>query len=249
MRISLITVTRQSAATLVDTIQSVRQQNCEGLEYIVVDGGSTDGTVELLKNNEDVVTRWISEPDKGIYDAMNKGLAMANGDVVGFLHADDCLASGHTLEDIKRHFMHFAPNFLYGDLEYVSGSQPPKVVRYWQSKPFKTSLLKRGWMPPHPTVYVQREFFQQVGLFDTQYRISADYDWLLRAFSQPEARCDYLPKVMVKMRTGGVSNRSLKSLMIKSSEDYKALRRSGVGGITTLFMKNASKIAQFVSRN
>ena len=249
MKISLITVTHQSASTLVDTIESVRRQNCNELEYIVVDGGSDDGTIELLKKSEDVVTHWISEPDKGIYDAMNKGLALANGDVVGFLHADDWLASDHILSEIKGHFMAFAPHFLYGDLEYVSGSEPPRVVRYWQSKPFRSALLRQGWMPPHPTVYVQRDFFQQVGVFDTSYRISADYDWLLRAFSQPSARCDYLPKVMVQMRTGGVSNRSLKSLMVKSSEDYKALRRSGVGGMATLFMKNASKVSQFISRN
>jgi glycosyltransferase len=249
IKISLITVTWQSAATLAETIQSVRRQNCDDLEYIVVDGGSTDGTLELLKQNEDVVTHWISEPDKGIYDAMNKGLGLAKGEVVGFLNADDFLASSHILADIRNHFTRFSPDLIYGDLEYVSLTQPQHVVRYWQSKPFRHSLLKRGWMPPHPTVYVKRDFFHRVGFFDLNYRISADYDWLLRAFSQPKTRCDYLPKVLVKMRLGGVSNRSLRGLMIKSSEDYKALRSSGVGGLSTLFLKNASKLSQFVLRN
>ncbi len=249
MKISLITVTWQSAITLAETIESVRRQNYKELEYIVVDGGSTDGTIELLKHSGDVVTRWISEPDRGIYDAMNKGLAMATGHVVGFLHADDRLASDHVFQKIGDHFTRFSPHLVYGDLEYVSNQKPQKVVRYWQSKPFRKSLLRRGWMPPHPTVYVLREYFQEVGFFDVNYRISADYDWLLRALSMPGSRCDYLPQVLVKMRLGGTSNGSLKNLVIKSGEDYKALRQSGVGGFATLFLKNASKISQFVARN
>jgi len=248
-KISLITVTFESAATLSGTIESVRRQNCSDVEYIVIDGGSTDGTKNILENNSDIVDKWISEPDEGIYDAMNKGISLASGDIIGFLHADDVFATTSVLKTIKEKFIDSGIHILYGDLEYVHSDYPQKVIRYWRSGSFRRQQLRRGWMPPHPTVYVSRMFIQKVGYYNVNYRISADYEWLLRAFSSPSVKVEYLPEVMVRMRLGGVSNRSLKNLVAKSGEDLKALRENQVGGMRTLVLKNASKISQFIRRN
>ncbi|MFW6326764.1 MAG: glycosyltransferase family 2 protein [Bacteroidota bacterium] len=248
-RISLITVTLQSAGTLNDTINSVRRQTFEDMEYIVVDGGSTDGTVDILKNNTDVVDKWISEPDNGIYDAMNKGISMASGEVIGFLHADDAFANSEIIGNIHDRYIESQFNLLYGDLEYVSSENPEKVVRYWRSGSFRRQRLQRGWMPPHPTVYVSRDFFGIIGDFNVEYRISADYEWLLRALSFPTVKVEYLPEVMVRMRLGGASNKSLRNVLSKSGEDLRAIRNHQIGGVRTLFMKNVSKISQFVRRN
>ncbi|WP_291856306.1 glycosyltransferase family 2 protein [Marinilabilia sp.] len=248
-RVSLITVTYQSAETLKDTIESVRRQSFSDMEYIVVDGGSTDETIDILKNNEDVVDHWISEPDNGIYDAMNKGIRLASGEVIGFLHADDAFAGREVIENIVDRYLESGFHLLYGDLEYVSAGNPEKVIRYWRSGSFRRQQLQRGWMPPHPTVYVSRDFFAQIGAFNIEYRISADYEWLLRALSFPAIKVEYLPEVLVRMRLGGASNKSLRNVIAKSGEDLRALRGNRVGGFRTLFWKNASKISQFVRRN
>ncbi len=248
-KITLITVTYQSAFTLPATIESVRRQKFSDFEYIVIDGGSSDETISILKENSDIIDRWISEPDKGVYDAMNKGIELASGEVVGFLHADDTFATMDILDMVYKRYQESNFHLLYGDLEYVSERDMEKVVRYWRSGSFRMRQLQRGWMPPHPTVYVSRDFIKSVGLYNIGYRISADYEWLLRAFSVPLSRIEYLPEVMVRMRLGGMSNASLRNVIVKSSEDLKALRANGVGGMNTLFWKNASKIAQFVRRN
>jgi glycosyltransferase len=248
-KISLITVTFQSAGTLKDTIDSVRRQTFDDMEYIVIDGGSSDGTVDILKNNSDVVDKWISEPDSGIYDAMNKGIGMASGEVIGFLHADDVFAGSEVIENIHNRYQESQFHLLYGDLEYVSSENPEKVVRYWRSGSFRRQRLHRGWMPPHPTVYVSRHFFETIGDFNIEYRISADYEWLLRALSFPTVKVEYMPEVLVRMRLGGASNKSLRNVLAKSGEDLRAIRNHQIGGVRTLFMKNASKISQFVRRN
>ncbi|MGQ1890672.1 glycosyltransferase family 2 protein [Thermophagus sp. OGC60D27] len=248
-KISLITVTYQSAKTLESTIESVRNQNFVDLEYIVVDGGSTDATINILKKNEDIVNQWISEPDKGLYDAMNKGIQMSTGEVIGFIHADDVLATPDVLSRVIDRYVETDFQLLYGDLQYVSPNDINKVVRYWRSGSFRPQRLQWGWMPPHPTVYFSRQLLELVGTFNIEYRISADYEWLLRALSVPSLRVEYLPEVMVRMRTGGLSNRSIRNVIAKSSEDLRALRTNNVGGMRTLFFKNASKLTQFVRRN
>lgn len=248
MKISLITVTYNSCITLKDTIDSVRRQGLNDLEYIVVDGGSADGTVELLKESSDVVTRWISEPDKGIYDGLNKGLAMTTGDIIGIIHADDVLAASDTLKSIISVYDANAFDLLYADLMYISSDNPDKVIRYWKSGQFEFQKLRKGWMPPHPTVYFSRDVLNRVGFFDTSYTIAADYDWMLRCLCLANLKVAYLPKVTVKMRLGGASNRSLKNLMKKSYEDYRAIKKHRIGGVRTLFYKNFSKLGQFVRK-
>lgn len=242
--ISIITITYNSSHTLQHTIDSLRRQSFQGFEYIIVDGASTDGTIDLIEANSEVITRWVSEPDKGIYDAINKGIAMATGYYVGLLHADDMLASSTVLEAINNAIDAHQPDALYGDLDYVSADSNT-TIRRWLSSPFTPQMLKRGWMPPHPTLYIKRDWFSHIGGYNSLMKISADYDFILRLFSTPELQTIYLPHCLVKMRIGGASNRSIKNIAIKMQEDYQALKRNHIGGLNTLLLKNISKIGQF----
>jgi glycosyltransferase len=248
MKLSLVTVSFNSCSTLKETIASVRAQKQVDVEYIVVDGGSTDGTVALLESSGDVVTHWISEPDKGIYDAMNKGLQLATGDVVGFLHSDDQFASEFVLSKVLNHFHNNDTDFLYGDLEYVSSNDSQRVIRYWKSGIYRHGILARGWMPPHPTVYFRKWLADQNGGFDTAFAIAADYEWMLRVLKTPGLKIGYLPEVMVRMRTGGASNRNMKNILRKSKEDYLAIKKHLNRGVSTLLMKNFGKLFQFIGR-
>nr|WP_321409678.1 glycosyltransferase family 2 protein [uncultured Carboxylicivirga sp.] len=250
MQISIITVTYNSASTLETTINSIREQSAiNNIEYIIVDGNSSDNTVELIKKNSDILSQWISEPDTGIYDAMNKGLKMASGDWIGYLHADDVLASKTIIEDIITTISTNNINTLYGNLNYVQENDIDKTVRHWKSQTFKPQLLKRGWMPAHPTLYISKELFLKTGGFNTNYKIAADYDFILRLFSNPETQSFFLDKLIVNMRMGGASNKSFANIIQKSKEDYLALKRNNVGGFYSLFVKNFSKITQFIKRN
>ncbi len=243
--ISLITVTFNSAKTLRHTIDSIRNQTCRNVEYIIVDGGSADGTIDIIEHNNNLITKWISEPDKGIYDAINKGIGMATGEYVGLIHADDTLAGADVLQSIVQAIDLHHPDVLYGNLDYVSADDEARLIRRWISQPFSDCLLKRGWMPPHPTLYVRRDWFDKIGNYNTKMKIAADYDFILRLFSNKGLNTIYLPKCLVKMRVGGASNRSVTNILIKMKEDYQALRRNRVGGIVTLMIKNFSKIGQF----
>lgn len=245
VRISVITATWNSAPTIEACILSLASQVGVRREHLIIDGGSTDGTVDVVRQHADLIDVCISEPDHGIYDALNKGLRLAGGDVVGFLHSDDVYACTDTLQKIAHAFRDPDVCAVYGDLQYVDRGDLTKVVRHWKSSRFEVGNLRRGWMPPHPTLYVRREWYEKIGGFDLKYRIAADYFSILNLFSSENFRSVYLPEVLVKMRVGGVSNRSLRNLLIKSNEDLDALRRSGVGGIRTLVLKNLSKIHQF----
>jgi glycosyltransferase len=248
MKITIITVTYNSASTLPTAIESVLGQSYPNIEYIIVDGASTDGTRELLESYGTRISKWVSEKDNGIYDAMNKGLRMATGDYTGFLHADDILASSTVIEEMVAVLTSANPDVVYGDLEYVQKDDVNRVVRYWQSCDFNRTLLKKGWMPPHPTVYVRTSLFQSLGGFDISFKISADYHFLLRLLSLNTIKAKYLNMLMIKMRVGGASNRSLKNIIRKSKEDYRALKISQVGGLRALLLKNIGKLHQFVVR-
>jgi len=247
-KVSLITVTYNSLPTLQATVASVLSQNFVDLEYIVIDGGSTDGTLAWLAENNEGITEWVSEIDKGIYDAMNKGLRMATGEIVGFIHADDVFASPEVLNNVVQLFKKENADLIYGDLEYISNKELFKVVRYWKSGSFSISKLRKGWMPPHPTVYFKRDLIDLYGGFDISYSISADYEWLLRVL-KTGLKVAYLPQVMVQMRLGGVSNRNLKNLICKSWEDYRALKTHKMGSVFTLINKSISKLGQFFKRD
>jgi len=178
---------------------------------------------------------FVSEPDQSIYDALNKGIQ----------HADDLFADDAVLSRVVAVFSDSAADAAYGDLEYVSKDEPDKVVRYWQSGAYSTDKLKHGWMPPHPTFYVRSSVYEQHGSFDTSFRIAADYDCMLRFLGRAGVKATYIPAVMVKMRLGGESNRSVSNIIRKSKEDYRALHNNGVGGIRALVWKNLSKLPQF----
>ena len=245
MKLSLITASYNSAKTINETISSVRRQDVDNLEYIIIDGGSTDGTLEIINQNKDIVSILISEPDNGIYDALNKGIKNSSGDIIGFLHSDDYFADNKILNEVKTVFEKQKIDFLYGDLQYITSDNPPKILRYWKSGEFKFSNLKKGWMPPHPTVYFKKNLMGKIDFFDTSYSISADYDWIIRHLTIPEIKVFYLPKVLIKMKTGGKSNNNLKNIIQKSCEDYKIITKNNLGGLYTLLNKNVTKINQF----
>lgn len=245
MKITVITATFNSAKTLGDCLDSVRQQSFRDIEHVVIDGASKDGTLALLAARRDDIAVLVSEPDHGIYDALNKGIAMATGDIIGFLHSDDFYPSTDVLAKVAQAFADRQVDAVYGDLEYVSKRHASKVIRRWKAGQFKRRDLFLGWMPPHPTLFVRRGIYAQIGGFDTRFRIAADYDSVLRMFSRPGFRAVYLPWVMVRMRVGGVSNRSLANILHKSRQDLAALRHTGVGGVFSLLAKNLRKIPQF----
>lgn len=246
IKISIITVTYNSSQTILCTLASVRKQSHQNIEHIIIDGASSDGTLDIVKHNCQRVATIISEPDNGIYDALNKGISVATGDIIGFLHADDYFSSNDVVSKIANAFNDPSVQAVYGDLDYVTQNVEEKRFRHWRTGVFTSSRLKRGWMPPHPTLYVKSDIYKSIGGFDTKYRISADYDFILRLFSTPNLVTRYIPEVLVKMRTGGVSNRSLRNVIRKSREDLEALRSSKVGGIGSLFMKNLRKLTQLL---
>lgn len=243
LTVSVITASYNRAATLGQALDSVAQQQGVRVEHIVIDGGSTDGSVELLRAQPGIA-KLVTEPDSGIYDALNKGLARATGEVVGFLHADDFFTHERVLERVAAAFADPAVEAVYGDLDYVT-RDATRVIRRWRSGAYAPEKLAQGWMPPHPTLYLRRALYQRLGGFDTGFRIAADYEFMLRMFSAG-VRPAYLPEVLVKMRWGGESNRSLSRILRKSREDYAALRRHGVGGLWTLCRKNLGKLGQFL---
>jgi len=245
MKVSIITATYNSESTILDTIQSLEGQTYQNIEYIIVDGLSADSTIALIKENCTKVSTFIIEKDKGIYDALNKGLAAATGDIVGFLHSDDLFASSKSVESLVSAFEEDS-DAIYADLEYVAKTNINKVVRLWKSGTYKNSYIKKGWMPPHPTFYMKTELYRKYGGFDLNYKISADYDSLLRYLWVNKVQVSYLPEVLIKMRVGGASNRNLKNIYQKSLEDIKALKSNNVPVFKALIIKNISKIPQFI---
>lgn len=248
LKVSIITATFNSVETIEMCMNSVLNQTYDNIEYIIVDGNSNDGTLNLIKNKAKTheFINWISEKDKGIYDALNKGVELATGDIVGFLHSDDFLGDENIIQSIVVCFTSHDVDGVYGDLQYVAKDNIDKIVRNWVSKPFQNNLLYKGWMPPHPTLYLKNNVYEIFGGFDLNFYIAADYDFILRIFKQTHLKFFYLPKSIVQMRVGGASNRSLKNILIKMKEDYRAIRSNQVGNWMTLVLKNVSKVNQFI---
>jgi len=247
VKISVITVSYNNCGTLADTLNSVAAQSHPDVEHIIIDGGSKDGTAALLAQWQQRLGPVVSEPDRGIYDAMNKGLALATGDYIGFLNADDVYADPSSLSRLHHAMLAETPDFCYGDLVYVRPNDLDHVVRRWTSGSFDSERLRQGWMPPHPTFYVRRNALPPGKCFDATMRIAADYEFMLGMMTRPGISAAYVPEVLVRMRTGGASNRSLGALWRKSREDLRAMRRHRVGGLATLLAKNLRKIPQFLA--
>ena len=241
----MITAVYNRHQTVGQALDSVLSQSYPAVESIVIDGASTDGTLAVLEPYRPRLGVLISERDQGIYDALNKGLMHATGDVVGFLHADDVYEDREVLAKVAVAFRDPSVDAVYGDLVYVRHDDISKVIRYWKSGPYDHAALSRGWMPPHPTFYVRRSVYERLGGFNTRYRIAADYDTVLRFLAVGKIGVAYVPEVLVRMRVGGISNRSLKTIFRKSCEDMNVLKLNRVGGFITLLQKNFYKLNQF----
>lgn len=250
-KFSIITATYNSESSVKDAVNSILSQDYNNFELIIIDGASKDKTVEFIKDitvDSKVPVKIISEPDKGIYDALNKGIKNSTGDVIAFLHADDVYASSNVLKSVAAKFEESSVDSVYGDLEYVSKENTEKTIRFWKSGSFTHSKLKLGWMPPHPSFFVKKSVYDQFGLFDLSFKIAADYDFMMRILFKEKISTAYLPEVLVKMRVGGESNKSVSNIVRKSKEDLRAMKQNGLGGVPALFSKNIRKVPQFFTR-
>jgi glycosyltransferase len=244
MKISIITATRNSSSSLQSCINSVHSQTYPNKEYIIVDGKSSDNTLHIIRENSDKINTWISEKDNGIYDAINKGIQKASGDVIGLLHSDDTFANENVLAQVAEALEKYNIDSVYGDLVYVTGNGNP--FRIWISGPCTEAKILDGWMPPHPTLFVKKEVFNKCGLYRTDMKISADYEMVLRLFYKHKITTHYLPLTTYYMTTGGASNKSLENIITKSKEDYRAIKIHELPSpVRTLLMKNLRKLPQF----
>ncbi|MEQ9880395.1 glycosyltransferase family 2 protein [Pectobacterium aroidearum] len=248
MKVSIITATFNSAKTISDTLNSLNNQTYSDIEYIIIDGGSKDNTLSLIDNCSNRVSTIISESDEGIYDALNKGILSATGDIIGFLHSDDFFAYPDAVKDIVDTMISSNVDAVYGDLNYISAINSDVIVRKWVSGDFDINKMKLGWMPPHPTFYMKRSCYQKFGFFDLSYKISADYDSLLRYLWTHKITVKYIPNVLINMRVGGISNRSLSNMIMKTKEDIKAMKSNNLPWLTAVAGKNLSKIPQFLKK-
>jgi glycosyltransferase involved in cell wall biosynthesis len=245
MTISIITAVFNRAATIGQALDSVAGQTFSDTEHLIIDAQSTDGTLEEIRRRQNPKVRLVSEPDGGIYDALNKGMRLAHGEIIGLVHSDDYLAHEQVLDRISAAFEDRSIDAVYGDLDYVAADNTARVIRHWKAGDFKPRKLRQGWMPPHPALFIRRRVIDTFGAYDTRYRIAADYDAILRWFGGG-IQAAYIPEVLVKMRVGGESNRSLGRVLLKSKEDLSTIRKNNVGGLGTLMLKNMSKLPQFL---
>lgn len=249
MKVSVITVAYNSAKTIRDTIDSVLSQSYEDIEYIVIDGGSKDGTQDIVRSYGSEISHFISEPDKGIYDAMNKGVSMATGDVIGILNSDDVYQDDKVIADVVSEFKSSPIDCVYGDLVYVDETDLNRVIRYWKSGQYHRKAFVNGWMPPHPTFFTTRTSYKAFGLYDTEFRSAADYELMLRFLYKNYCSASYIDRVLVRMRAGGQSNESLVNRIKGNKEDRRAWAKNGLRPrFYTLTMKPLRKLGQFWSR-
>jgi glycosyltransferase involved in cell wall biosynthesis len=245
VKISVVTVSYNAARTIGHTLESFFEQTHPDKELLVIDGGSSDETLQIVRAFEGA--RVVSEPDRGLYDAMNKGLRLFTGEAVGFLNADDRYADRGVLADVNEALAQ--ADIAYGDLDFVDSHDDGHVVRSWRGKPFAAGAFRRGWMPPHPTFYARRAVVEAVGEFDLSMKISADYDFMLRAMELNGFSSRFLPRVMIRMLTGGASTAGLSSYLRGNLEALRARRRWLGSGLidTALLTKPLGKVGQFLA--
>lgn len=247
MRVSIITVCYNSGTTLKDTIESVAAQDYPHLEYIIIDGKSKDDTVDIIRSNSDVITKWISEPDNGLYDAMNKGIRMATGDIVGIINSDDFYHRSDAISQIVNAFQEFGTQCIYADVRFVNPNNLEKTVRYYHSGSFTLEKFKRGIIPAHPTFFTYKHNFQKFGFYKTDYKIAADFELLVRFLFKHNLSYHYLPIDLMKMRTGGLSTKSWKSTLIINQEDLRACKENGVEtNYFWLYSRYFRKLLEFI---
>ena len=250
IKITIVTVCYNSVTTIRDTLESVALQSNNNFEHIIVDGGSTDGTVAVIREWKKHPIRLVSEPDKGIYDAMNKGIRLATGDIIGILNSSDLYYDSHVLENVSKVMSNLSIDACYADLIYVDQSNLKKIIRYWKSCFFQKGLFQKGWVPPHPTFFVRRSIYEKYGLFDLNYSLAADFELMARLLERFQIRSVYVPRIFIKMRFGGVSNNSVINIVKQNIEIYQACKKNNIQlSMASFFItKIVSRIKQFCTR-
>jgi glycosyltransferase len=241
MKISIITVCFNSEKTIRETIESVLSQRTNGIneiEYIIIDGGSKDNTLSIINDYRDKIAQIISESDKGIYDAMNKGIRLSTGDIVGILNSDDLFKGENVLTRVSNTFDH-DPNIdaVYGDLFYFNTENPSKSIRFWKSKAYSPSFFDNGFVIPHPTLFVRKQVYNKVGLYYSDFKISSDYEWMLRAFKVNKYRPYYINEVLVKMRMGGESTKNWRNILLGNKEIYQSWQMNNLNVPLFFYLK------------
>ncbi|MDQ2719764.1 MAG: glycosyltransferase [Bacteroidota bacterium] len=246
LRFSIITVTLNSEKYLVDCIRSVHKQNYKNIEHIIIDGKSTDGTIKIIEDNNEHITHWLSETDRGMYDAINKGLQLATGDIVGILNSDDMLASADVIRSIADCFQTHKTDSVYGDLIYVAPENTQRVLRFWKGISYKHYRFRYGWMPAHPTFFMRRELIQKYGMYENHYHTAADYEFMARYLYLHKISSTYLEEMIVKMRMGGASNGNWKDRLRANRRDYLAMKKNKIPfAFLVSILKPLIKIPQF----
>lgn len=246
IKVSVITVCYNNAQTIEDTIKSVVSQDYKHIEYILIDGASTDDTLQIINRYKEKISTVVSEKDDGIYFAINKGIALATGDVIAILHADDFYADSMVISRVVNAFETTQSETVYGNLQYVDRNETTKVIRNWNAGVYTKEQFLKGWMPPHPSFFVKRICYTQFGCFNTTLRSSADYELMLRFLYKHNCKAAYIPETLVKMRAGGQSNKSLKNRIHANREDKKAWELNGLNPhFLTFIRKPLSKLKQF----
>ena len=244
--VSIITVVRNGEDTIADCLRSVIDQTYRNIEHIIIDGASNDGTIGIIREYATAGIKVVSEPDQGIYDAMNKGIRNSSGEIIGILNADDMYYDNNVIESVVNAFIHENIDSCYGDLIYVDRTNPTRKTRFWRAGEYGRKRFYHGWMPPHPTFFVRRKIYEKYGVFDLKMGTAADYELILRFLVKENISTTYIPGILVKMRIGGVSNASLLSRLRANRMDRNAWT---VNGLTprswTLIMKPVRKILQF----
>ena len=250
-RISLITVCWNAEQTIADTLRSIDAQTYRNFEHIIIDGGSSDSTLAIIASAPAQNRRVLSGRDGGIYEAMNKGIGLASGDIIGFLNADDTFESSDALETVAAALEDEAYDGCYGDLIYVSNQNTDRKVRYWKSCAFEPGSFGRGWCPPHPTFYIRRHVYDRFGTFDLRYRLAADVELMMRFLEVARIRTIYIPRVLVRMRLGGATNKNVQNISRQNKEVLRALADHGLKVSTPVFWasKLVNRLGQFLTRN
>jgi len=250
MKVSIVTITYNSEKTLKETIVSVLNQTYKNIEYIIVDGNSGYQTICIIKSFGDKISKFISEEDDGVYDAMNKGLKLATGDIVGILNSDDVYFDDKVIDKVVKKFKKENSDSVYGDLYYVKGNDLNDVVRYWRSSDFKQGRFKKGWHPPHPTFFVKKDIYEKYGYFDLNMKVSADFELMLRLLEKNNISTAHLSEILVKMRIGGESNRSIKNILTGNKNILKSFDKNGikVNKFMYVFYRFIPKIIQIIRR-
>ncbi len=249
MKVSVITVTYNSEKYLEDCILSVLKQRYQNIEHIIIDGKSTDNTLNIIRRYENRIAKFISETDRGMYDAINKGMQMATGEIIGILNSDDMLDTDDVIDSIVNAFETNDVDTVYGDLEYVAANDTTKIIRIWKGRNFKRGRFRYGWMPAHPTFYIKRSLLQQYGYYENHYYSAADYEFMARYLYKNRVSSYYLPKLIVKMRMGGQSNRNLHQRLRANRRDYLAMKKNDIPfAFFVSILKPLIKVNQFFKK-